>query len=188
MDRRHALRLVLASSWPMAAIQAQASPDAAEWLRKGGCVLMLRHAQTDPGTGDPPDFNLSRCSTQRNLSQAGRDQAQRIGSWLAERRLSASSVQSSAWCRCKDTAELAFGQFAVLPALNSTFNEPTPQAAQTRLLAARLRSLSSGSFEIWVTHQVNITAFTGEFAGMGEAVVVREEGSSQRVLARTTFT
>ena len=189
LNRRGALQLFITGSLPLVAapVRAKAAPDAAALLRSGGCVLMLRHAQTDPGIGDPPGFSLAQCSTQRNLSQEGREQARRIGRWFAAQNLSAVAVQSSQWCRCKDTSALAFGQFAVLPALNSTFGEPSAAAAQTRALAARLRTIAAGRFEVWVTHQVNITALTGEFAGMGEAFVVRAAGEAGQVLASTRF-
>lgn len=105
------------------------------------------------------------------------------------RQLAIGSVQSSAWCRCKDTATLAFGHFDLLPALNSTFDSRNTQAAQTGGLLERLTSLRAGQFEVWVTHQVNITSTTGEVLAMGEAIVVKlgSENSPGRVLARTSF-
>ena len=191
MNRRNALQTLLAASaLPIALpLRAHSAPDVVALLREGACVLMLRHAQTVAGFGDPPNFDLSQCSTQRNLSGAGRDQSKRIGLWLAARKLAASSVQSSAWCRCKDTATLAFGRFALLPALNSSFEGRGDAAAQTDVLRERLTTLRAGAFEVWVTHQVNITAMTGEVPAMGEAFVVKlGTGSTPgRVLARTSF-
>ena len=134
MNRRIAFQWLLAnSSWSLtAAVRAQAAtPDMPALLRAGGCAVLLRHALTDPGIGDPPNFRVDQCSTQRNLSADGRAQAGRIGQWFTARGLRASSVQSSAWCRCKDTAELAFGRYAQLPALNSTFDSRASQTAQT---------------------------------------------------------
>ena len=93
-------------------------------------------------------------------------------------------MQSSAWCRCRDTAELAFGPHTVLPALNSTFNNDNLPEPQTQSLRTRLKNVPIGKFEIWVTHQVNITALTGEFTAMGEALMVHANGA---LLARTTF-
>ena len=174
------------------ALQAQdrSATDVAMELRKGACALVLRHAQTEAGIGDPPGFRLDQCSTQRNLSDKGREQAKQIGQWLKAHALKPNNVQSSAWCRCKETADLAFGQDAVLGALNSTFNNRSSQdaqteAAQTQELRARLKNIPVGQFVVWVTHQVNITALTGESAAMGEAVIV---SSQARVLGRTFFT
>ena len=190
-SRRRALQTLLAASaMPAAlALRAQSTADVAALLRAGGCVLMLRHAQTVAGVGDPPNFQLDQCSTQRNLSDEGREQSIRIGQWFAARKLAVGSVQSSAWCRCKDTATLAFGRFELLSALNSTFDNRSSQTAQTEVLRDRLKGLRAGQFEVWVTHQVNITAMTGEVPAMGEAFVVKlGAGSSPgRVLARTNF-
>ena len=190
MNRRETLQTFLAASaLPTLSSYAQSLPDVAALLREGGCVLMLRHAQTEAGVGDPPNFQLSQCSTQRNLSDEGRAQSKRIGLWFTSRKLAVGSVQSSAWCRCKDTATLAFGRFDLLPALNSTFDSRNSQATQTEALRERLKDIRSGQFEVWVTHQVNISSMTGEGPAMGEAFVVKlGSGSSPgRVLARTRF-
>ncbi len=149
---------------------------------------MLRHAQTEPGVGDPPGFRIDQCSTQRNLSPEGRAQARRIGEWFKAHGLQARAVQSSAWCRCRDTAELAFGRHTVLPALASTFNKSADAAAQTRAQTRVLRGLLDavppGQFDVWVTHQVNISSLTGEGPAMGEAFVL---GAGGKILARTRF-
>lgn len=193
LTRRRTLQTLLAASaLPSLGSHAQSPSDVAALLREGACVLMLRHAQTEAGIGDPPNFQLSQCSTQRNLSDEGRAQSTRIGQWFAARKLAASSVQSSAWCRCKDTAALAFGGYNLLPALNSTFDSQSSQAAQTKALRERLKTLRTGQFEVWVTHQVNISALTGEGPAMGEAFVVKlstngAAGSPGQILARTSF-
>ena len=193
LTRRRTLQTLLAASaLPTLGSHAQSLPDVAALLRDGACVLMLRHAQTEAGIGDPPNFQLSQCSTQRNLNDEGRAQSTRIGQWFAARKLAASSIQSSAWCRCKDTAALAFGSYDLLPALNSTFDSQGSQAAQTKALRERLQAVRAGQFEVWVTHQVNISALTGEGPAMGEAFVVKittsgSAGSPGRILARTRF-
>lgn len=177
--------LGLAGAWPAWLLPAQAQTgDAAALLRTGACAVVLRHAQTDPGIGDPPNFDLAQCSTQRNLSEAGRAQSRQIGQWFASRNLRPAAVLSSAWCRCVDTAELAFGQHTVLPALGSTFNTRSDGDAQTAVLKKRLAGLPAGRFEVWVTHQVNISALTGASTSMGEAVIVGTDGA---VLLRSRF-
>lgn len=161
-----------------------ASPALIPVLRAGSCVVMMRHAITDAGVGDPPNFDLDQCSTQRNLSEEGRAQARRIGQWFKAQGLQPRSVQTSPWCRCKDTAELAFGKYTELPALASTFDNRKDQDAQTKALRTRLGFLPAGQFEVWVTHQVNITALTGESTSMGEALVISNKA---KVLGRTLF-
>ncbi len=150
-------------------------------LRGGGCVLMLRHARTVPGVGDPPGFRLGACGTQRNLSDAGRDDARAIGRSLASAGLRPQAVRSSAWCRCIDTAQLAFGASVPWPPLDSTFDSPSLSPAATQALRDALAGTPVGRFEVWVTHQVNITALTGEVPAMGEGLVV---GPGAQVLAR----
>lgn len=163
---------------------ATLADDVADPLRAGGCVLLLRHAQTVAGVGDPLGFQIGRCETQRNLSDEGRAQAQRMGRWLSDRSLMPSAVRSSAWCRCVDTAQLAFGAAAVWPALNSTFGDRLDLPDTTPTLRTALQAIPSGTFEAWVTHQVNITALTGVVPAMGEALVVDRQA---RVLARKLF-
>ena len=166
------------------ALHARAATDLPALLRAGGCAVVVRHTQTVAGIGDPPNFNLDQCNTQRNLNDEGREQAKRMGQWFKTNGLQPRSVQTSAWCRCKHTAELAFGKYAVLPALNSFFEDRSSQEAQSKALRARLGSLVAGQFEVWVTHQVNISALTGEGTSMGEALIV---SNKSRVLGRTLF-
>lgn len=160
--------------------QTTASDLAAVWRQSGG-VLMLRHASTEPGVGDPPGFTLGQCRTQRNLSEQGRAEALAMGRWMQHHQLHADVVLSSQWCRCQDTARLAFGQAQDWPALNSTFAGQGQAAAQDMALRDRLRQMPAGRMEIWVTHQVNMTALTGAYPGLGEAFVVDRQG---RLLAR----
>lgn len=162
---------------------ATVSPDVAGLLRTGRCVVMLRHAQTDPGIGDPPGFSLAQCSSQRNLSAQGRAQATAIGQWFRGNGLQPRQVLSSPWCRCKDTADLAFGRHAVLPALASTFNAAT-DGSQTLVLRDMLKTIPAGQFDVWVTHQVNITALSGGNPAMGEGFVL---GPDARIQGRTLF-
>jgi len=171
------LALAGAGGTPLAAERDPAE----QALRQGGCALLLRHARTDPGVGDPPGFRLGVCSTQRNLSEAGRADARAVGRWFAAAGLRPQAVRSSAWCRCIDTAQLAFGASVPWPPLDSTFDSPSLSASATQALRDALAGIAPGRFEVWVTHQVNITALTGEVPAMGEGLVV---GAQARVLAR----
>lgn len=184
MKRRVLLAAAGAALWSTSQARGQGQPDVAALLRAGSCVVMLRHAQTEAGIGDPPNFRLDQCATQRNLSKEGREQARQIGQWFKANRLAPRSVQSSIWCRCKDTAELAFGAHSVLPALNSTFNERGGQGKQTQTLRTLLKAVPKGQFDVWVTHQVNISALTAEGPAMGEAFIL---GVNGEILARTRF-
>ena len=147
--------------------------DAAKELSQGGFVLMMRHAITVPGVGDPDGFKLDQCSTQRNLSDIGRAQAKRIGQDIAAAGISFSAVRASQWCRCVDTATIAFSQATPWKALNSFFANRSTERKQTRELHQAASQLAPGSNVIWVTHQVNISAALGTYAGQGEIVVAR---------------
>lgn len=186
MQRRRIAGLALLPLLSFPAVEARAA-DLVESLRRGRCALLLRHASTTAGIGDPPGFQLAQCSTQRNLSDEGRAQAQRIGAWFKQRGLAPQAVRSSAWCRCKDTADLAFGQHLVWEPLNSTFDDARRAASAaegTAALRTALAAIPVGRFEVWVTHQVNITALTGESTGMGEGLVV---DAAVKVQGRTRF-
>jgi len=161
--------------------------DAAAALRRGGVAVLLRHAATEPGIGDPPGFRLGVCATQRQLSEQGRAQSQRIGAWFSARGLAPAEVRSSAWCRCLDTATLAFGRARAWTALNSFFGDRSAESGQSAELRKALGKLPAQGFEVWVTHQVNISALTGVSPGMGEAVVVRLAGGKVHNLARIRF-
>ena len=154
------------------------APDTARAaLQSGGCALLMRHAATEPGIGDPPGYRLDTCSSQRNLSPAGREQARRAGAWLAQQGFAFDAVFSSRWCRCVDTASLMFpGQpVEVLEALNSFFEDGSARERQTGALRSWLGTLDGSRRVALVTHQVNILALTGDNLAMGGAVVVQPD-------------
>lgn len=154
---------------------ATASENHALWdaLRSGGTVALLRHALA-PGTGDPAAFALGDCSTQRNLSEAGRVQARRIGALFRAHGIDDAIVFSSQWCRCLETAQLLnLGRVRELPALNSFFSLYERQEAQIMAIKAWVCRQKLNAPVILVTHQVNITGLTDVFPGSGELVIVR---------------
>ena len=166
-----------------------ASDTVVDQLRAGGHALIIRHAQA-PGFGDPQGFRLDDCTTQRNLSQAGRIQARAIGDWLRARGIEHARVYSSQWCRCLETAELlGLGAVTELPALNSFFERP--QDREPNLAGLRDffdRQTPDGNPLVLVTHQVTITALTGEYAASGTGVLVAlEPDGAVRTVARVDF-
>lgn len=193
MNRRQ-FALSTAATLGTAALPAWAqAPGFWTLLREGGCVVLMRHAQTDPGVGDPPNFTLGQCSTQRNLSEAGRQQARRVGAAFTRERVRLDQVRSSAWCRCVDTAMLAFGQNTVWTPLNSFFGG-SGGPDQSNDVLREVQGWMAPRNLMLVTHQVNITALTGENLAMGEVLVTRPgpatggaEPARLRVLARQTF-
>jgi phosphohistidine phosphatase SixA len=184
LDRRSVLALP-ALLWPAA--RALAADEAWALLRGGGHAALMRHAQTTPGTGDPPGFRLEDCATQRNLSEAGRAQARRLGAAFRERGVRVSRVLSSQWCRCLDTATaMDLGPVEPAPAaLNSFFAGQGDRERATAALRALLADLPRGGpVAVLVTHQVNVTALTGVFPAMGETLVLRLDGERFPVAGR----
>lgn len=179
-DRRSFLLL---ATWPFFAA-AQPGQDVAARLRDGRCAILMRHGQTEPGVGDPPGFVMGQCATQRNLNETGRSQSRATGDWFRERGLQPSAVLTSAWCRCIDTARLAFGRHELWAPLNSSFGRGEARDEARPLLMERLSRIGVSRFEVWVTHQVNISAFTGEPTAMGEGLLLDSAG---KVLGRSTF-
>jgi phosphohistidine phosphatase SixA len=156
-----------------------ASEPAWQALRDGGAVAVMRHAQA-PGTGDPPGFRLGNCSTQRNLSSEGREQARQIGAQFKANNIFIEQVLSSEWCRCLDTARLAFGDHVEpLPILNSFFSNRDAGGMQTRAVRELVEGWRAHSgVLVLVTHQVNITALTGVYPAEGEILVLKPRATA----------
>jgi broad specificity phosphatase PhoE len=151
-----------------------ADGDATLWkaLRSPGHAVLIRHALA-PGTGDPAEFRLGDCATQRNLSEAGRQQALAIGERFRRNGIREARVYSSQWCRCLETARLLeLGAVEELALLNSFFARAEAGERQTRALHEWLAGYRDQGPLILVTHQVNITALTGVYPAPGEAVVL----------------
>jgi len=144
-------------------------------LSRPGSVALMRHALA-PGVGDPQNFDLSDCTTQRNLNDAGREQARRTGEALRAAEITFDKVWTSQWCRARDTATMMdVGPVTEVRALNSHFagrGEPTSQSAKIREM---LGALPKGTRVLLVTHQVNISALIGEFTASGEIIATTRQ-------------
>ena len=174
--------LLLLCSLPMAAGAAEL--DLKQLVGSADHMVVLRHARA-PGTGDPPNFRLGDCSTQRNLSSEGRKQAARLGERLRAAGLASTTVYSSQWCRCLETAlNLAAGPVVELPALNSFFEASDRERGQTEALRAWIASADLSRPVVLVTHQVNITALTGVVPAEGEILILRRDSGKLSVVER----
>lgn len=142
-------------------------------LKSGGHVALMRHAVA-PGFGDPDNFSVNDPTTQRNLSNVGRDQARRIGAEFIRNAIPKAQIYSSQWRRCTETAELLdLGPVTPEPTLNSFFQNQGAGEKQTAALRSWLQTASLKQPIILVTHQVNITALTGVYPASGEIIVIR---------------
>ena len=176
-DRRRPLprRAVLAVALLLLAVRPAAAADETTWklLAGGGQAVLIRHAITTPGVGDPPGFRLDDCSTQRNLTDAGRGHARRIGEEWRARKIPVERVVSSPWCRCLETAELAFGSKPqTSDALSNLFGYSENRERQVREMRAMVSSYSGKGILVLVTHGSTIAALTGVNPDTGEMVVL----------------
>ncbi|QPO13514.1 histidine phosphatase family protein [Thalassospira sp. A40-3] len=165
---------------------AAASDEAWQIWQSDGVHALMRHAIA-PGTGDPANLTLGDCTTQRNLDDTGRQQARQTGDRIREMGIELTSILTSQWCRCVDTAQLLdLGPVTEEPALNSFFRNRSTETEQTAAIKAKLASLSGDEKLLLVTHQVNITALTDIFPRSGEIILFRmsDDGTDIDVLAR----
>jgi len=186
MERRTLIKLAVEAclDLPSASLAGPAKANEALWaaLREGRAFAMMRHALA-PGTGDPANFDVNDCTTQRNLSVEGREQARRAGDAFRDNGILLADVKTSAWCRCRDTASLMnLGTPEVLEPLNSFFQNRGQRDPQTQALKQWLAERSGSGPLLLVTHQVNISALTGEGTRSGEVLVIRLDGGAVEVL------
>ena len=157
-----------------------AKADDAVWseLKAGGRVILMRHAITTPGTGDPQGMRLDDCTTQRNLTDQGRQHARQIGDAFRARGVQVERVLSSPWCRCLETARLAFGKAEVWQPLSNLFGRSEnegKQVSELRAFVAQARSANT----VLVTHGSTIAALTGISPDTGEMVVISPQGAGR---------
>jgi phosphohistidine phosphatase SixA len=164
-----------------------AGADEALWalLKKGGQVVLIRHGLTDPGVGDPPGFSLADCRTQRNLSAVGRDEAARVGKEFKERAIPVAQVLSSPWCRCIETAKIAFGGSQIELSLNNLFGQGENRERQLAMFRNLVAKAPKQGNLILVTHGSTTLAFTGVSPATAELVIVTPgPGREYRVAGR----
>lgn len=172
LRRRSLLAVALAFPWGVGATARAGEVDWAGTLRQRGVALLMRHAQTAPGVGDPPGWTLERCESQRNLDDTGIAHARRIRQWFAARKLRPTSVRHSPWCRTRDTARLAFGNGNPWPALANIFEDRSGADAQAAEVRRFIETLKPGDLVVLVSHGSTIRHIVGEYTAPGEAIVV----------------
>ena len=158
--------------------------DLSEKLKSGDYVLLMRHSLA-PGVGDPANYTLRDCKSQRNLDAEGRAQAKTVGNWLRKNGIDKAEVHSSAWCRCKDTAELlALGDVTVQPSLGSFFDDMHKASERNQalqLFIAEKMKVKGDKALILVTHHVNIFQFMGENIASGDMVLAKVNAAGKMV-------
>ena len=141
-------------------------------LKEGGKLIFIRHAHA-PGNGDPENFNLKDCSSQRNLNQEGINQSKKIGLFFAQNKIKIDKVLSSEWCRCKDTAKYAFNDYKTFDALNSFYDArfTKNKAKQIKDLKKYISSWNSKKNLVLVTHFVVISETLNVESTSGEIII-----------------
>lgn len=175
--------LMLAFALVALASPAQAADIWDELADSDGLVILYRHALA-PGGGDPANFDVDDCATQRNLSAAGRRQAVRMGRQLRTRDIPVAEVISSPWCRSRDTARLMrVGPVREMSRLGSVFQSSDRTAERRERATTKLirRHAASDGVLVVVGHQANIIDLTGIAPASGEGVVVRYDLDAGRI-------
>jgi len=171
---------------PLALAAARpAGADDALWvlLKSGRQVVLVRHGVTTAGVGDPPGFTLNDCATQRNLTEAGRADARRLGDAFRSHGVPVGRVLSSPWCRCLETGRLAFGTAEPWWPLGNLFGRPENRADQVRELQSLAGERQAGGNLILVTHGSTIAALTGINPAPAEMVVLTPLGGGRFTVA-----
>ena len=153
-------------------IKADLNENLMNQLEEGGKLIFIRHAYA-PGSGDPDNFNLNDCSTQRNLSEDGKKQAQLIGVFFKENKIKIDKILSSEWCRCKETAFIAFEDFETKDFLNSFYSIKFAKNKKTQVknLKKYVNKWNSKKNLILVTHYVVISEVLNYAPGSGEIII-----------------
>ena len=142
------------------------------YLLEGKKIIFIRHAVA-PGTADPKNFNINDCSTQRNLSEEGRAQSKKIGKFFKNENIKIDKVLSSEWCRCKETAKIAFGNFETFTALNSFYEDKFAKNKPKQIKDIRkfINNWKSDYNLIIVTHFVVISELLNRGTSSGEMII-----------------
>ena len=166
-------------------IKANSNDKIQSLLKEGEKLIFIRHAVA-PGGGDPVDFDILRCETQRNLSKEGIAQSKNIGKFFSENNIKIDKVLSSEWCRCKQTAQYAFNKYETKSFLNSFFSEKfaSNKNKQINDLKKYINEWSGDNNLVLVTHYVIIQEVLNITSSSGELIVADKNFN---VLARQNF-
>ena len=167
------LKIILILSISLtSSVKADSKKNIIEKLKAGGNLIFIRHAYA-PGGGDPENFNIYDCLTQRNLSESGRIQSRKIGNFFKENKIKIKNVYSSEWCRCKETAFLAFKSFKTKSFLNSFFSSKFAHKKKSQIKDFQkfLNIWDKKNNLIFITHYVVISEILDYPPSSGEIVV-----------------
>lgn len=156
----------------LSSIWVAVRPLASAVLDVSSFVVLVRHGDA-PGLGEPDGFDLNDCSTQRNLSDKGRNEARDLGRMFRARGVNVTKVLTSRFCRARETAELmTLGPIENAAAFDDlAFNKQHAEQlldGEHKLIA----SWQGPGVLLVVSHSSNIKALTGIDLEQGAMVVV----------------
>ena len=157
-------------------LKADSNNNLIQNLKQGGKLIFIRHAYA-PGGGDPENLSLDDCATQRNLSKSGQIQAMKIGNFFIENQIEIKKIYSSEWCRCKETASIAFQNFEIKSFLNSFFSSKFAHNRQKQVIEFEkfLKNWDQKKNLIFVTHYVVISEILDYAPASGEIVISNKD-------------
>ena len=166
-------------------VKANSNDEIQSLLKEGEKLIFIRHAIA-PGGGDPIDFDILRCETQRNLSKEGIAQSKNIGKFFSENNIQIDKVLSSEWCRCKQTAKYAFNKYETISFLNSFFSAKFASNKNKQIydLKKYINEWSGDNNLVLVTHYVTIQEVLNVTSSSGELIIADRNFN---VLARQNF-
>ena len=166
-------------------VKISASETLVDKLKEGGKIIMIRHAYA-PGNGDPDNFLIEDCTTQRNLNKKGVNQSKKIGNFFRENKIQVDIVLSSEWCRCRDTAFYAFNKYQTKSFLNSFFSAKFASNKNKQIydLKKYINEWSGDNNLVLVTHYVTIQEVLNVTSSSGELIITDRNFN---ILARQIF-
>ena len=159
--------------------KSYADENIVEILKKNNNIIFIRHSLA-PGSGDPENINLKDCKTQRNLNSEGIKQSKKIGNFFKKNNIKVEHVFSSEWCRCKDTAKIAFGNYETKNFLNSFYDERFSENKDKQILDFQkfIKSWNYSGNLALVTHYVVISEILDLATSSGEIVITNKNFES----------
>ena len=157
-------------------VKADSKQNLINELKNGGKLIFIRHAYA-PGIGDPSNFDINDCSSQRNLNNDGKKQAKKIGNFFINNNVSINKIYSSEWCRCKETAFIAFKNFETKKFLNSFFSPQFFKNKDIQMINFKkfVNDWDKKQNIVFITHYVVISEILNYAPTSGEIIIVSKD-------------
>ena len=154
-------------------------------IQRGGHILYVRHGVTDHSQKDEFPPQLDDCSTQRNLSDVGREKLKKISAMIQQLEIPIGNVFSSPYCGCKETAQLVFGKYTIEPDLQFSISKNKEESIHLgEKLRAMMMAMKPGSKnDVFVGHTSNLKDGLGVWP-KPEAVIVVFQKTKDKIMLK----